>query len=210
MTDTLNDLAARIEGQIAETLRLPALDQARAVANEVGLRRARMAVHDSPDLVASAQDGYRVAQASERATRETYDAALLEAEWALDANFKSDGNRVYLRVRCEVCRGTGKEDSPVHDPVCSACTGSGTIRKFMTADERKAWKAAEAAKRPEVLAAHQNLRSAGEATAAARDAIEVARLRASSARHELDAAVAELQVLALALGGHAPTNGDGR
>lgn len=196
----LNELAEHIDQEVKEALRLPALDAGRALANEVGLRRARGAVAAGPDLIAAAQDAYRNAQAKEREAKDSYDGALIEAEWELDAQFHTEGNRVYLRIECDECDGRGKVGTDADTAKCERCDGIGSARKSMTADERKAWKAAEAAKLPVVKAAAINLRAAEEHTASARDGIEVARTRISAARHELEAAIAELGVLSLSLG----------
>lgn len=191
----LAELGDRITAEVNEALRMPALDACRAIAQEAGIRRARLALAEAPDRLAEAQAAYREAQAAEGYAKEAYQQALSEADWYLDDCFHTDGNRTYLRLPCEDCNAVGKIDGVK----CTSCDGLGTTRKQMTADERKAWKAAEAAKQPAVLPASHNLRRCEEATAAARDAVGVADKRLSVAKYQVQAAIAELNTLAIGL-----------
>lgn len=70
--------------------------------------------------------------------------------------------------------------------------------KLLAAD-KAAWKKAEAQKQPAVAAASTALRAAEHDTAVARDAVVMADKRLSACRADLDAAVATLNALAIAL-----------
>jgi hypothetical protein len=143
----LSQISEHIEREMREALRIPTLDAVRAIANEAGIRRARIALAEAPDRLAAAQAAFREAQAAEALAREGYQQALLETEWELDGRFKTDGNKTYLRLTCEACEGEGKvaENFGIHSEgeprivPCATCDGLGTSRKQMTADERKAW-----------------------------------------------------------------------
>lgn len=169
----LHEVVETIEAEVKEALRLPALDAIRSIANEAGIRRARTMLRDAPDIVEAAKRDLRNAQNVERDARESYDTALLEAEWELDGRFVTEGNKTYLV--------------------------DGEERRAMTADERKAWKAEQAKRAGSVAAAAKALREAEAATARARDAVDTAENRLTAAKHDLTAAVAELQVLAIGL-----------
>lgn len=199
----LSEIADRVEAEVREAMRMPALDAARALLNEVGIRSARRSLADAPDRLAEAQNAFREAQNREAAARESYQQALVEAEWELDGRFHSEGNRVYLRLLCDACGGNGLWGDPPSDGLegrkCDACDGLGTTRKQMTADERKAYKASEAAKQPAVVEAGAHLRRAEMDTAAARDAVSVAEKRLSAAKYEVQAAIAELNALSVGL-----------
>ena len=196
-TDPTERVRERIRAEILDALRTPDLSAVHEVIREAGIRNARRALAEAPDRLAEAQAAYREAQAREALAREDYTQALLEAEWELDGRFHTDGNRVYLRLDCEACRGVGVASCSTDK--CEVCDGLGTTRKQMTADERKAYKASEAAKAPAVVVVAAELRRAEESTAAARDALGVADRRFSAAKREVDAAIAELNALALGL-----------
>lgn len=191
----LAELGDRITAEVREATRMPALDAMRAVLNEAGIRRARIALAEAPDRLAEAQASYREAQASDIAARENYQQALIESEWDLDGRFLSEGNKTYLRIPCGDCLGDGR----VAEEKCAGCDGIGSTRKQMTADERKAWKAGEAARDPGVVEAAKHLRRAEEASAGARDAVSVAEKRLSAAKYEVQAAIAELNALSVGL-----------
>lgn len=208
----LSEVADRVEREVREAMRMPTLDAARAILNEAGIRRSRRDLAEAPDRLAEAQTAFREAQGREALARESYAQALLEAEWSLDDRFKVDGNKTYLRLPCEACGGEGKTErtaTPAEVDVgcelgvaydkCVTCDGLGTTRKQMTADERKAYKASEAAKAPVVVEAASALRRCEMATAAARDAVGVAEKRLSAAKYDIQAAVAELNALAIGL-----------
>lgn len=186
----LAELAAHIDGEVREAMRLPTLDAVRAIANEAGIRRARIALAEAPDRLAAAQAAYRDAQAVEAAARESYQQALMEAEWEVDGDIHKDGNKTYRWLACE-CDGNVKD--------CPVCAGAGKTRRFMLADEVKTWRSAEAAKNSHVIVFAARLHTAEENTAAARDALGVADKRLSAAKYEVQAAIAELNALAVGL-----------
>lgn len=186
----LSELAAHIDGEVREAMRMPTLDAVRAIANESGIRRARIALAEAPDRLAAAQAAFREAQAVEAAAKEAHTAALVEAEWEVDGDLHKDGNKTYRWVACE-CDGNVKD--------CGVCAGAGRFRRFMLADEIKTWRSTKAAKAPAVLEAASALRSAEESTAAARDAVALAEKRLSASKYEVQAAIAELNALSTAL-----------
>lgn len=194
----LTEVAEHIDREVREALRMPALDAVRAILNESRIRAARRNLAEAPDRLAEAQAAYRAAQGAEALAKESYTTALIEAEWALDGQIHSEGNKRYRWVTCECLNDAdfaqveGMKDCPV-------CKGDGKYRQFMLADDVKAWKAAESAKVPEVVLVAGELRRAEENTAAARDAVLVAEKRLSACRADLEAAVAELNALAIGL-----------
>lgn len=214
MTMTAEDLgqmAEQIEREVSAAMRMPTLDAMRALLNEAGIRRARVALSEAPDRLAAAQNAYREAQAVEGAARESYTQAVVEAEWELDCQVHTDGNKRYRWVPCDCVEAIddgesesvvirvdiGSGRSAVHG--CSVCAGAGRYRRNMLADEVKAWRATEAAKAPGVVLVSAALRRAEEDTAAARDAVSVADKRLSAAKMEVQAAIAELNALAVGL-----------
>ncbi|MCA1841754.1 MAG: hypothetical protein LC792_00930 [Actinobacteria bacterium] len=178
---TLEELADRLCEVVEQATRPPLLVEARALCTEAGVIRARNTLRDAPVQLAHAQEVYRQAQESERQAKEAHQAAVVEAEWDLDGRFVTEANRTFL-------------------------TDADGNRKSMTADKRAKWKATEAARQPEVRAAADALRRAEHSTAAARDALAVAEKSFSAARADLDAAIATLNCLSLALP-HAATGG---
>lgn len=174
MTAVDTELIQRIEEQVAQAYRVRN-DQVRAALNEAGIRRARGVLADAPDILANALGNLRDAQDRERRAREALDAATVAAEWDLDSRFVVEGNKTWLVD---------------HDD------GS---RRAMTADERKTWKQAEVRKQPEVATAAAALRAAEQEVAARRDDVTLAEKRLGVARADLEAAVAELNALALTL-----------
>lgn len=190
----LSALADAIEAQVSEAIRMPTLDACRAILNDVQLRRARIALSEAPDVIDRAQQSYRAAQSVHTAARDALATAIVEAEWELDANFHTDANKVYLRLPCDCIDLDGTPD-----PKCPVCSGLGTTRKYMTADERRTWKSVQAAADPAVRKLAADAAAAEEEVAAARDAIAVANARLSAAKHGLAAAVAEVQVLAIGI-----------
>lgn len=196
ITDDFTELAEHVEREVHEAMRMPTLDAMRALLNESGIRRARVALAEAPDRLATAQTTYREAQAAEALAKEAHAGALLEAEWDLDGRFQTDGNKTYLRITCEGCEGIV---IPGAGDKCGACDGIGSTRKQMTADERKAWKASESAKAAGVVTLAAELYRAQENTAAARDAVNVAEKRLSASKYEVQAAIAELNALSIAL-----------
>lgn len=202
--DPTDALVGRIVAEIQAAIARPDLSAVHEVIREAGIRNARRALAEAPDRLAEAQAAFREAQGREALAKESHGQALLEADWSIDDRFKTDGNRTYLRLPCPECGGKGLV---AHVPgvgsegtdKCEACDGLGTTRKQMTADERRAYKASEAAKVPAVVECAAFLRRCEMDTAAARDAVGVAERRFSACKHDVDAAVAELNALAVGL-----------
>jgi hypothetical protein len=196
--DQVAALVGRVFHEIAEASRKPDLSAVHEVIREAGIRNARRALAEAPDRLAEAQNLFREAQAVEAAAKQSYGQALIEAEWSLDGQLHKDGNKTYRWVICECTVGT-PENTGEPIPGCAICAGDGKFRRFMLADDVKSWKAAEAAKVPAVVTAALDLREAEEASATARDAVGVADRRFSAAKYDLQAAVAELNALAVGL-----------
>lgn len=192
-TSDMVDLAEQIEREVAAAMRMPTLDAMRALLNEAGIRRARNALAEAPDRLAEAQAAYREAQAREGLAKETHQQALAEAEWEVAGQVFSDGNKKYRWVQC------GEHEGGEPTPLCTECNGSGRYRLFMLADEVAKWKATTAASQAAVVLVAAEMRRAEENTAAARDAVTVADKRLSAAKYEVQAAVAELNALAVGL-----------
>lgn len=150
-----------------------------AAVDRAGLVHARKAVADGPDLIANAQEALRAAIDQERRAKEALDEALCATEWDLGAWFVTEANKQWLLAEPG---GTDKVRS-------------------MTADEKKAWLANEGRKDREVRATTVAHREAEHAVAIARDGVVLADKRFRAALAELDAAIAQLNVLALSLGG---------
>ena len=204
--DPFAALVEAVAAEVVASIRVPSLDEARAACNEVGIRKAREALSIALGAIGLAQEEYREAQAVQRLAQEAHDQAVSDADWELDGRFVIESNKHWLTTSCEPCLGTGiVNPHPVNavnrgpEEACTACDGKGSTRRSLTADERKAWKANEARKMPAVAAAAAALYRAEEDTAAARDGVTFAGHRFSAARHDLDAAVAELNALAVAL-----------
>jgi hypothetical protein len=189
-TDPTDALVGRIVAEIQAAIAKPDLSAVHEVIREAGIRNARRKLAEAPDRLAEAQASFREAQGREALAKESYAQALLEAEWEVDGNLHKDGNKTYRWVDCE-CGGAVKD--------CAICAGAGQFRKFMLADDVKAYKASEAAKVPAVVVVAAELRRCEMDTAAARDAVTVAEKRLSACRADLEAAVAELNALAVGL-----------
>lgn len=168
--------------EIVARITAPApLAQVRDALNEVGIQRARATLREAPDLVANAKVSLRQAQDAERAARDAYADALLEAEWELATHFVVRSNKQWLAVESD---GTAVAEAD---------------QRSLTADEKKAWIAHHAAQAPAVKTAASALRAAEENTAAARDDVALAEARLSVAKHDLDAAAVQLRAFTLAL-----------
>ena len=174
---TLEDLGNKVDEAVRRVAEPPLLVEARAMLNEAGIVKARAYLRDMPDVLEAAQADFRKAQEAERLAREAYDQALSEAEWELDSRFVVEGNKTYLV--------------------------DGEERRSMTADERAKWKATEAKKLPSVKSAATALYAAEQHTAAMRDAVAATERRFSAAKHDLEASIAIVSTLRLALGTNA-------
>jgi hypothetical protein len=184
------ELASIIRREVRDAV-YPTLTEARKLIGEAEVPTARANLGTALKALEAAQAAYREAQAIEGAARETWDQAVLDAEWQLDGRFVVEGTKTFLVTPCE-WHFTGGEAE------CPTCGGKGE-RRAMTADERKAWKASEARKLPEVADAQAVLRRAGDAALDARDAVGLADKRISVCKHELDASVAVLACLTAGL-----------
>ena len=194
--DPTDAIVQRIVAEIQAAIARPDLSAVHEVIREAGIRNARRSLAEAPDHLAAAQNVYREAQAVEAAAKDRYTQALIEAEWELDSQLHKDGNKTYRWMGCECWNA---EPVGKVDPNCAICAGAGKFRRFMLADDVKSWKAAEAAKAPAVVAATLDLREAEETTDTARDAVGIADRRFSAAKYEVQAAVAELNALAVGL-----------
>lgn len=177
LTDTAGELADRVAAIVesATVKQRVVLEEARKMANEAGIARARKLLADSILLIGNAQETRRAADERLRERRDDLAAALAEADWALDDRFETEGNRVWVLDEL------------------------GVRVKTMTADERKTWKTAEALKQPAVAAASKAVVDAERNADAARDDLALAERRYSAAKHDLEAAIALLVTLRLSL-----------
>lgn len=188
----LADLATRVITEVRSALRQPAVDEIRTALNESGIRRARKALADAPDILDAAQREFRVVQEAERDARRAYEDAVLEAEWSLDARFVNEANKWFLVTACN-------EHKPGEGERCNECNGTDKTRQQMTAEERAKWKTHAARSVPEVKRTAEALRRAEERVATARDGVTLADKKLSACKADVDAAIAELGALSLAL-----------
>lgn len=173
-------IAAEVKAEVRRILR-PSLDDARRLIGEAGIPHARSALRSALDVLEAAQRQNREAQQTAQVAQETYDQAVLEAEWELDGRLVREGNKTFL-----VTPGTADDETDEK-------------RRQLTADEARAWKQAEARKMPAVAEALVALRRANDRVLDTRDAVAVAEKRISACTHELDASVAQLNLLAVGL-----------
>jgi hypothetical protein len=189
------------------------LSAARAMLNEAGiakhhdaLARARQAVVEGPDLVASARNALVTALEHEKQQRQRYDDALVEAEWVAESmnRFVVEGNRTFLVATCPAEHTTADDETAR----CSAdrCDGTGELRRQMTADQKAAYIKGEAKKRAEVVRAAKDLAEAEHAAALAKVDVDTAenrwqaaRYAAELARTDADLAITHLACLARTL-----------
>lgn len=210
--ENLEQLAERAQLALVEPQRM-LLDAARAMLNEAGIgearRRldgARAAVHDGPALVKAAREKLVEQNERLRQATEDYERALIEAEWALDARFVTEGNKTFL-----ITRYNGNRDSvPPDATLITGAEDDGVFetRKAMTADERAAWKRRTAADARELKPLRDALDRARHAVDLAKvdvDAREnewgAARYEADVARAQADLAAAQIACLARTIGG---------
>lgn len=171
----IGELADRVEESVRETLRMPALDAARAAANEAGLGRSRANLEAAAKRYEDTLPPYRDAQAAERRTKEQLDAALAEAEWTLNARLVKKSNKTYL-------------------------PGEDGEERQLSADEVKAWKATEANRLEDVQQARAAHHEAVRAREDRADDVALAERYFTAARLEVEASIAQLQALTTALG----------
>lgn len=172
----LDRLAGDIDRFLATAIVVPAVAAARAACNEAGVHRYQAELLDAEDLIRRGLEQKRRAEVELDQARSDHAAALAEAEWMLGDRFVVESNKTYLV-----------------DPA------NAEAKRQMTADEKRAWLAREAAKQPAVADTAKRLQQVDLALAEARDAIDLARLAFTARKHCLDAAVVELQTLATSL-----------
>ena len=168
--DAFAELGYRLNQILDDINRGPSLEDARNALNEAGLQEACKALNGSVADIITALAAQRAADDELRILSEAVDSAVLEAEWALDDNFETEGNKTYLKL-------------PDGD------------RKPMLADDRKAWKREHAAKHPTVVATLDAQRRGEAAAIDARDGVTVAERRHTASKYCLTAAVAQLDLL---------------
>lgn len=169
------DVADRALALAASARRGPDFETVRQVLNDVGIGRSRRVLAEAPDLVANARLTLADAKEAEKVAKDAYLQVVTEAEWLGSAVFVSRANKVWLTVADD---GT---------PIAEA------DQQSMPADERRAYIADRAAKTPEVRTAMVAYSAAERRRAAAADEVAVAEMRFSAARHDVDAAAAEMQ-----------------
>jgi len=179
----LEELSEKTLRIMNDAIRPPLLIEARAALNEVGIVASRRALENGLALIDAAQTQKRRCDAEQDAAKDEADQALAMAEWDLDGRFVTEGNKTFLVI-------------PAHE------VGDQTVaeeRRPMTADQRKEWKANEARTLPAVIAATKKLRQAEANTAEARDQVVLAERTFSARKADLNAAIAQLDLLKLAI-----------
>lgn len=186
MTDTMEELADKLDATIKAATRTPMLVEARAACNEAGVHKARADLIGALDILNHAQEAKRTAEAQERTAKDAHTDAAVEAEWALaESCFDLRSNKTWL-----VKDAQGK-------PLDEA------QQRSVTADEKRTWIAHHVGQAPEVKRTAKVLREAEANTARARDDVNLAERRFSASKAELTAAVAVLATLRMAM--EAPT-----
>lgn len=181
MASETEALAARAQVIADDATRPPAFERLRQVLNDVGITAARRLLLEAPDLIAHARTTLREAQVVQEQAKSAYDNAVTEAEWLLSAHFESRSNKQWLTINAD--------GAPVPE----------AEQKSYDAAERKAWTAHHAALQPDVRAAITRLSAADRDVARCRDELAVAESRLTAAKHNVDAAAAELRFLALSI-----------
>jgi hypothetical protein len=175
------DLAARAMQHADDATKPPSFERLRQALNEVGITKARQALREAPDLIAHARDVFRQTQEREKEAKGVYEQVVTEAEFLLGGCFEVRSNKTWLTV-----------------------DGQGDLlpeaeQRSFTADEKKAWIADKAARQPDVRAAQVAYSGAERDRARAADDLAVAEMRLTVARHDVDAAAAELRFLSLVI-----------
>lgn len=171
--DPLGELVDQMQRVLAKAATPVLVRSAREAAQEAGVSRARTYLGDALDLYDGALQAKRAAYAAMRDAERRYDDAVAEAAYVLDGRFESSGNKTFLI--------------------------DGEQRVPMTADERKAWKDRHARKDPEVRKVEAEYRKAEADYERCTDELHLAERRFTAARIDLEAAVAHLSVLEVAL-----------
>lgn len=168
------DLAEQAHELAAKFTERRTFEEARAALNEAGMLRARQRLADALAAIETAQQAVRETADVAKRLNGAVDVFANEVEWELDARFVTEGAKTYLLM-------------------------ANDERKAMTADERAKWKASEARKHESVRNARRLASEADMENAAAKDALALAEKAFSAARHDLDAAIATVQILAASL-----------
>lgn len=173
MIDTFEDLARKVEDARTASRAAATLASVKDALNEAGIGAARRNLDNALSGLEVAQAAKREADVAERQAKDELDKTLVAAEWALEPPEaeKKDGKTFVA----------GRE-----------------VVSWVAAD-KAAWKKQQAALDPAVVAAQAKLRACEFDTAVARDAVIVADKRLGACRADLDAAVATLHALSLAL-----------
>ena len=173
MTTDLETMANKADALLAELTTPETVVVIRGMLNDAGINGARLALAESLTQLADAQAEKRRADNNERDAREKLQRVTDNAEWTLEPPeaTKVDGKTMV----------DGRE-----------------VVSWVAAD-KAAWKKREAAKQPDVKAQTEHLRQMEHESAVARDALTVADKRLSARRADLDAAIATLNALVLAL-----------
>lgn len=189
---TLEELAEQIPAAVTKAQRV-VLDAARAFANEAGISRARQAMHDAFDTLRAAQENLRAAQDEHKVAVEMFDRALLAAknEVRFDRVAK-EGNKTFW-----VTDDDEFENVELDDGTVERKPSGRKVRRQMPAEEAEQNVDAEA--RRLLVVEAQQVSEAEQELAAARDDVELAKRRLSVTQTDVQAAIAQLQLLALAL-----------
>lgn len=178
----LEELARKVDAALGEP---PSIARLRAELNRVGIHDARVRLREAPELLRHAQDAFRRAQEIEKDADQRYREVLAENRWAFDGNFEARSNKTWL-----VTDAAGNP-IPLEE------------QRSFDAAERKAWIDDKIGRLPDVRTAAVALSAAERQRAQAADEVAHAETNFRAARHDVDAACAELSFLALALGSHA-------
>ena len=170
MTTVDEELIQRIDEAVAAKQR-QALDAMRTVLNETGIRRSRTAMAEAPAILANALVGQVQAQERVKNAKAELADEMDVAEMTVARPFETEGNKTWL----------------VED---------GQRARVVLADEQKQIVAGLVRKHPQVVAARKRLQDAEHAAALAAVDVDVAKANLSIARHDVDAAAAELQLAA--------------
>lgn len=187
MTAT-SDLADRALELADAATRPPSYERLRADLNEVGIQAARRRLQEAPDLIANARIALAEAKVAEAAAKEAYLEQVALSEWTLAGLFQVRSNKQWLAFNA--AKGEGHHALV---PIPEA------EQRSFTADEKKAYIADRAAKLAEVRTVQVAYSGAERARARAADDLAVAEARFSAAKHDTDAAAAELSFLGLAV-----------
>lgn len=188
---SLEDLSEAVAAQITQAQRV-VLDSARAIANEAGIVPARRAVADTLADIKAAQEAVRAASDERRAAAEQLESATRQERLAVTFDrVEKEGNKTFWVTDDDETRMEEFEDGARLVP-----TGR-KVRRQVTADQANELAEAEADR--QLVTYRQQLDECDQELAAARDHLSFCEKRFQAARSDLNAAMTQLQVLALAL-----------